>query len=325
MGSCEQAVKAVMRLSELNFTDLYLGEPRFSYLSDLRGAQGNPAPAPKEIHAELGELYQEASKAFGEDFTDDRQIIHDGVSYRVSALPSARGAIFVFRRMADHVPTFQELGIPSIYRPFFLDPGLRGLLLIVGQMKSGKTSTASAIISERLKVNGGVAATCEDPPEFPLDGVHGKGICYQTHVRMFNGYAGSARQIMRWGLNTVMLGEIRDSITAVEALRAAVNGHLVISTLHAEDPIAAITRLRALVGNELREDSTGMLLSEGLCGIFGQHLNGTQNKKVLELEALFVRDEVNIKSVIRSQHHERLRGEMKLQKNRLIQQSGKAL
>jgi type IV pilus assembly protein PilB len=128
-----------------------------------------------------------------------------------------------------------------------------GMILVTGPTGSGKTTTLYAALNEinRPEIN---ITTIEDPIEYNLSGIN------QTHVRSEIGltFAASLRSILRQDPNVIMVGEIRDSETAEIAIRAALTGHLVFSTLHTNDAASAITRLidmgvePFLVGSSLR-------------------------------------------------------------------------
>jgi type IV pilus assembly protein PilB len=113
-----------------------------------------------------------------------------------------------------------------------------GMILVTGPTGSGKTTTLYAALNSinRPEVN---ITTIEDPIEYNLAGIN------QTHVRSDIGltFAAALRSILRQDPNIIMLGEIRDGETAEIAIRAALTGHLVFSTLHTNDAPSAVTRL----------------------------------------------------------------------------------
>ncbi|MCL4539523.1 MAG: GspE/PulE family protein, partial [Bacteroidetes bacterium] len=113
-----------------------------------------------------------------------------------------------------------------------------GMILVTGPTGSGKTTTLYAALNEinRPEIN---ITTIEDPIEYNLQGIN------QTHVRSEIGvtFAAALRSILRQDPNVIMVGEIRDTETAEIAIRAALTGHLVLSTLHTNDAPSAVTRL----------------------------------------------------------------------------------
>lgn len=113
-----------------------------------------------------------------------------------------------------------------------------GMILVTGPTGSGKTTTLYAALNyiNNPQIN---ITTIEDPIEYNLPGIN------QTHVRADIGvtFAAALRSILRQDPNVIMVGEIRDAETAEIAIRAALTGHLVFSTLHTNDASSAITRL----------------------------------------------------------------------------------
>jgi general secretion pathway protein E/type IV pilus assembly protein PilB len=113
-----------------------------------------------------------------------------------------------------------------------------GLVLVTGPTGSGKTTTLNAmireIVSDELKV-----ITVEDPVEFLVDGVNQ----IQINEQISLGFETILRRVLRHDPNVIMVGEIRDGDTAEIAVRAALTGHLVLSTLHTNDAVSVIPRL----------------------------------------------------------------------------------
>ncbi len=164
------------------------------------------------------------------------------IDIRVSTLPTDFGEKVVLRILDKsqlHLD-LSGLGFESrdltvfkrtIYLPY-------GMILVTGPTGSGKTTTLYAALNEinRPEVN---ITTIEDPIEYNLQGIN------QTHIRADIGltFAAALRSILRQDPNVIMVGEIRDSETANIAVRSALTGHLVFSTLHTNDAPSAITRL----------------------------------------------------------------------------------
>lgn len=113
-----------------------------------------------------------------------------------------------------------------------------GIVLLTGPTGSGKSTTLASAIKELNKENVNIV-TVEDPIENRIDGVN------QVHVNIKAGlnFADILRSILRQDPNIIMIGEIRDNETANIAIRAAITGHLVLSTLHTNDAVSSISRL----------------------------------------------------------------------------------
>ncbi|MFD2274658.1 ATPase, T2SS/T4P/T4SS family [Undibacterium arcticum] len=156
-----------------------------------------------------------------------------------------------------------DLGLAKPLIDKLLARDMRGLVLIVGEMATGKTSTASSLVVEWLKLNGGVGIALEDPVETPLNAIWGDGKCYQIPVSdRRGGYKSAMRKALRTGSNIMLIGEIRDETTAAEVLKASINGHYVISTLHAGGLVQGIERMSAYCKSELED--TNQLMADGL-------------------------------------------------------------
>jgi general secretion pathway protein E/type IV pilus assembly protein PilB len=166
---------------------------------------------------------------------------NDQVDFRVSIVPAAGGESIVLRILGRKTAgSLDELGFNQeqlgTLRRLLRTP--HGLILLTGPTGSGKTTTLNAmlreLVSESVKI-----ITIEDPVEFLVEGVNQIqineqiGLCFDTLLR----------RVLRQDPNIIMIGEIRDSATAEIALRAALTGHLVLSTLHTTDAASVIPRL----------------------------------------------------------------------------------
>jgi type II secretory ATPase GspE/PulE/Tfp pilus assembly ATPase PilB-like protein len=146
----------------------------------------------------------------------------------------------------------------TLYREMIAKP--YGLILVTGPSGSGKTTTLYGTLNELKEFRGNVM-TCEDPVEYEIDGISQS----QVQDKVGLSFASHLRAVMRQDPDVILVGEIRDTETAQTALRAALTGHLVLSTLHANSAPAAIPRLIDL-GLESR------LLASCLIGVTAQRL-----------------------------------------------------
>ena len=164
------------------------------------------------------------------------------VDARVSSLPAIHGEKIVIRLLtiAENVPSLDQLGFTGeqfssvgrcVRRP-------QGLVLITGPTGSGKTNTLYAAINEIITPESNVV-TLEDPVEVQLEGI----TQVQINERAGLTFARGLRSVLRQDPDVVLVGEIRDQETAELALRAALTGHLVLSTLHTNNAVQAVTRL----------------------------------------------------------------------------------
>lgn len=165
------------------------------------------------------------------------------IDLRVSTLPTLHGESVVMRlldRNASEQFSLATLGFPeSLLEKMEYYLGLpHGLFLVTGPTGSGKSTTLYGAL-RKLNTTERKIITIEDPVEYQLSGVN------QIHVNPQIGltFAAGLRHILRQDPDVIMVGEIRDLETAEIAMRSALTGHLVFSTLHTNDAPSAVTRL----------------------------------------------------------------------------------
>ncbi|MFO1488044.1 MAG: GspE/PulE family protein [Verrucomicrobiota bacterium] len=227
-------------------------------------------PPPKNLHAALvSRIKIMADMNIAERYMPQDghiQIHHRGsrVDIRVGTMPTIYGESLVMRLLekGSKVPTTEELGLDPQRSQLLsrLVEKPHGLFLTTGPTGSGKTTTLysllQSIYTPELKI-----ITIEDPVEYELPGIA------QIPVRASRNFtfATGLRAILRQDPDVVMVGEIRDSETADIAIRAALTGHQVFSTLHTNDATGAVTRLIDM-GVE------AFLISSALEGVLAQRL-----------------------------------------------------
>jgi type IV pilus assembly protein PilB len=164
------------------------------------------------------------------------------VDIRISTLPTIHGEKVVLRilDLGNSLTEIDKLGLSEHNLKLFLQgvESAHGVMLITGPTGSGKTTTLYSALS-RLNRDEVNIITVEDPVEYQLQGIN------QVQVNLVTGltFAKGLRSILRQDPNIVMVGEIRDSETAEIATRAAMTGHLVLSTLHTNSAVNSISRL----------------------------------------------------------------------------------
>ena len=206
-----------------------------------------------ELPARIAPLLVSRVKVMARLDIAERRIPQDGrislamgaraLDVRVSTLP-ARGGERVVLRLLDKsrgALSLAELGMPSSVRAAY-EHSLRvphGIVLVTGPTGSGKTTT---LYSGLAVLNDGSRniLTVEDPVEYAIDGIGQT----QVNARVGMSFAAGLRAILRQDPDVVMVGEIRDTETAQIAVQASLTGHLVLSTVHTNDAVGAITRLR---------------------------------------------------------------------------------
>ncbi len=194
-------------------------------------------------------------KIFGGMDITERRLPQDGraewrehgkrIHLRLSTLPTVHGESLVIRLLDQTMPgqAFEQLGFGPEQAVALRDAlaGPAGLIFLTGPTGSGKTTTLHAAL-HALDHQARVIHTLEDPVEYEFAGIR------QTEIREKIGltFATSLRALLRQNPDILLVGETRDAETAQLAIRAALTGHLVLSTLHTNDAIAAIPRLKDL-------------------------------------------------------------------------------
>ncbi|MBO5997236.1 MAG: Flp pilus assembly complex ATPase component TadA [Alphaproteobacteria bacterium] len=263
------------RIDDVWFSDLYFTPEKVAYVHDKKsqfGLKVFEADDLMDFHKALEEGFQGSSS----------YSIHYGTSlYRIERIKSVSGIHYTARRMPKDVPSVYQLGMPEILVKYLTSLNqATGLVLLCGPTGMGKTTTATALLKYFLENEGGFAYTVEDPPEMPLDGVYhskrgGLGLCKQTEV-VNNNWELGLRSALRSRPRYILVGEIRTGETASELLRAATSGHLVISTIHAnnlEDGLNSVIKYASASG--MNEQLAADLLARGILGVIHQKLTGT--------------------------------------------------
>lgn len=164
------------------------------------------------------------------------------IDLRVSILPVVNGEKIVIRVLntGASVLTKSQLGMSeeNLKRLERIISNPHGIILVTGPTGSGKSTTLYSILKE-LNANDVNIITVEDPVEFTMDGVNQVSVNEKAGLT----FASGLRSILRQDPDIIMIGEIRDEETAEIATRAAITGHLVLSTLHTNDAPSSIIRL----------------------------------------------------------------------------------
>jgi len=205
-----------------------------------------------------------AEKRLPQDGRISLKIAGRPVDVRVSTIPSGHGERVVLRLLDKREGRLdlEQLGMAPATLALMdrLIHRANGILLVTGPTGSGKTTTLYAALL-RLNDKSRNIMTVEDPIEYYLDGVGQT----QVNAKVKLTFARGLRAILRQDPDVVMVGEIRDLETAETAVQASLTGHLVVSTLHTNTAVGAVTRLRDM-GIE------PFLLSSPLVGVLAQRL-----------------------------------------------------
>ncbi|MEJ2109357.1 MAG: type II secretion system ATPase GspE [Acidobacteriota bacterium] len=193
------------------------------------------------------------------------KVLGKDIDLRVSTLPTLYGESVVLRildKSNTNLYDIRRLGFPKDSLQLFEEMIRRphGILLVTGPTGSGKTTTLYSALSA-INLPDKKIITIEDPIEYQIDGVN------QIHVnrQIDLTFATGLRHIVRQDPDVIMVGEVRDLDTAEIAIRAALTGHLVFSTLHTNDAPSAIARL-------IDMGAADYLIASSLVGILAQRL-----------------------------------------------------
>lgn len=184
--------------------------------------------------------------------------------FRVSTIPTIHGEKFVIRVLDKSAfnLTRKELGFTdesnAVIEKILAHP--HGIVLLTGPTGCGKTTTLYAFLKELNKPEVNIV-TVEDPVEYSMSRINQVQINAKANMT----FANALRSILRQDPDVIMVGEIRDEETAQIAIRAAITGHLVLSTLHTNDAPGAITRL-------IDMGATNYLVADAIVGVISQRL-----------------------------------------------------
>ena len=188
--------------------------------------------------------------------------------FRVNAFTQRGNAGMVLRHIPHEIPSLEQLNLPMVLGE--LVSKRTGLIFLVGNAGSGKSSTLAAMIDYRNQHYQGHIITIEDPIEFTHE--HKKSIVTQREIGLDTlNYEIALKNTLRQSPDVILLGEIRDQETMQYALNYAETGHLCLSTLHANSAEQAIERIVNFFPYERREQIL-MDLSLNLNAIVSQHL-----------------------------------------------------
>ena len=226
------------------------------------------------------------------------------IPYRVAVIHTVSGTGYFLRRLKLPVPVIDTLGFSDSVLSTLKSLGkARGLILVAGATGSGKSTTIYSLLTNYLSVYGDVVLSVEDPPELPVQGGYfDRGIWYQVDANAVGGYEKAMISAMRYNPRYIFLGEIRSSLSAREAIRAAVNGHLVVTTIHGNSLQGAIYALQQIaLGSNSDIDLVRSILGDGLLAVLHQELLfTTAGTRKLQAELLYIGGVPGITSKIRS-------------------------
>ena len=269
----------MVRINDVYHSDIYITPDRQMFVPDTKSEFGLVQLEPddfEEFYSLLENTYNGKSSY---------SVVYEGFFFRVERTVSMYGVMFCMRKMPKKVPDLVSLGYPpALIKYLSTLSNASGLILLGGATGSGKTTTISSLLREYLIRSGGFAYTIEDPFEMPLDGEYHAangsiGLCKQTQP-VNDDWGASLRSALRSRPRYILVGEIRTPEAARECLRASPSGHLVLSTIHANNVADAIDALvKHASGGEMSEELAFDLVSRGLLGVIHQQLVGIGQKR----------------------------------------------
>lgn len=267
-------------ITETIFSDIYITPDKIAYIPDRQTPNGLVI-----LEADDFEEFYAMIEASWDGTNPSYSVFYNEIFYRVERSETIYGIQYCSRKMPTKVPALSTLGFPQELVRYLLSlSNTSGLILWSGPTGAGKTTSVSSLLKEYLNIEGGFAYTIEDPTEQPLDGVYqsmrgGLGLCKQT-LPIGGSWGDSLKSALRSKPRFILVGEIRTPDTASEVLRAATSGHLVLSTIHANNVTDAITSVvKYASSTAMSEELAYDLFSRGMLGVMHQTLTGTSYKK----------------------------------------------
>lgn len=224
-----------------------------------------------------------ATKLIAQDGSSSLKFGDELIEMRLSVLPVSGGEKAVIRLIKDSTAnSLDNLGITEreLVKLKDIISYQSGIFLVTGPTGSGKTSTLYAALKE-LNSFERCLVTIEDPVEYQIDGVA------QVNVNQAQGltFASSLRALLRQDPDVILVGEIRDEETAEIALKAALTGHFVLSTLHTRDAITTVPRLVDLgISESVLADALAGLSAQRLARVLCQHCASDESVNSSDLE-----------------------------------------
>ncbi len=228
------------------------------------------------------------AKQYEGEKNDGEKVGEEKVDVRVSILPTFYGENAVMRLLRPergHCRKLEELGMSDGQAAYALEELQRhqGMIIISGPTGCGKTTTIYTLVSALIQAERNVV-TIEDPIEYLIPGIRQ----IQVSENADFSFAKALRSILRQDPDVIVIGEMRDSETAALAFQASLTGHLVITSLHAEDSAGVCARLRDLgISKELLH-SLSLLISQRLISI------GSSSEREGIFEVLPVRAQIKL-------------------------------
>ena len=241
--------------------------------------------SPDEVRAAaFGVMTPEQLEYFKRELEIDFAISEPGLGrFRVAVFYQRGYPAMVLRYITADMPKLDQLGLPDILRDLTMIR--RGLILMVGATGSGKSTTLAAMINHRNEHCSDHIVTIEDPIEF----LHAnkRSIVNQREVGLdTRSYERALRGVMRAAPDVILIGEVRDRESMMAAISLAGTGHLVLSTLHANNCAETLDRIINMFPHDQQKQVT-LDLSQYLRAVLAQRLvQGKDQRRVAAVEVM---------------------------------------
>lgn len=312
-----------MKLSECVFSDIYVStsptSPPVVRSLEYRDENGEwrifsgVVPAPKNVWPDVRELFERVLAEAKEKRNDELAVKYDGVIYRCANIVAPEGVTprraaevqnWCIRRIRSEVLPFADLSLePKIKRILNNYQDKRGLVIVCGSFGSGKTTTASSLFDHWVTKTCEVGVTLEDPPEVSLARVSDTGTIYQVDLTEKSPEE-AIKKLRRWAPRYVFLGEVRTAEAAQELLQISQSGPLVMATVHASDPVSAITALMRFASARMSENDARDLIARTVQGIV--YLSYEKRKFKSRFLSIGEKEDVGIRTKIRRGDFQRI-------------------
>jgi twitching motility protein PilU len=263
----------LIRLASQHGSDLFLstGAPPSARFEGVLMPLSERAFKPGEVAAIAAFLMDaEQRKEFDRDLEMNLAISRTGIGrFRVNIFKQRNDVSIVIRNVKLDIPRFEDLKLP----PVLLETVMlkQGLILFVGATDSGKSTSLAALIDHRNRHSSGHIITVEDPVEYIHR--HQRSIINQREVGVdTRSFHAALKNTLRQAPDVVLIGEIRDRETMEHALAFAETGHLVLSTLHANNANQALERIINLFPEERHPQ---------LLQVLGNHLKALVSQRLV--------------------------------------------
>lgn len=305
-----------MKLSQCELSDLYVSDDpnnvpvirSLQYVDEqgrtklLEGVQ----QAPNFLLADIRKLFIMILESIKVKPADEIVCEYDGIRYRCARIVAPEGMtirkkteaqIWCLRKIATGVRDFSTIQFTPFIQNALTSMGRnRGLLLVCGSFGSGKTTTASSLFSNWVIKNKEVGVTLEDPPEVMMQRMGSDGTIFQIDLTE-NSTEEAIKKLRRWAPRYVFLGEIRTAEAAQELLQISQSGVMAMATLHASDPVSAITALVRFSAARMSENDARDLIARTLKGVVYQTIeNGVFSGRYLSVG---LKDDFGVRTKIR--------------------------